>query len=435
VLTRPEFAPAAEHFVLVRLDYEPGMDQLPQEPGEPQASWRDHYEINSFPTVILADASGRPYAMTGNNGLRPAPYLAHIQELHQAHAKRDAAFAKAAATEGPEKARHLADGLGAMRAAMHVISSSNADPLVRFYREEIDTLIRLDPDSSAGLKPKYEETLRAETQRSDVGAFYDRVDAIYKEQGVDAALKLLDERIAAAESIDLRNRFRLSRRTLLEWSNRHEEALALSQELADDDSLTPDQRHDSRLRIAWNLWRLGRVDDAVALWDALIEESTDDPRRQFRILFSKAQMIWHNQRFEEVLDAWERAIPLVEPNTEDWRNGQWWRIRTLARMGREKEAWAAYDALAASDGLRPVERPLYIAHIALMLNEHGAREAALSAAARAEDALQDVLIESKQDRESAEYARTILERVKTGGTSSSEATASAGSPGKSDDDR
>jgi hypothetical protein len=350
------------------------------------------------------------------------------------HAKRDAAFGNASTTEGLEKARHLADGLGALRSAMQPIGS-NPDPLVRFYSEEIDALLRLDPDSSAGLRPKFEETLRAEQQRSDVEAFYDRVDAIYKEQGVDAALKLLDERIAAAESIDLRNRFRLSRRTLLEWSNRHEEALALSQELADDDSLTPDQRHDSRLRIAWNLWRLGRVDDAVALWDALIEESTDDPRRQFRILFSKAQMIWHNQRFEEVLDAWERAIPLVEPNTEDWRNGQWWRIRTLARMGREKEAWAAYDALAASDGLRPVERPLYIAHIALMLNEHGAREAALSAAARAEDALQDVLIESKQDRESAEYARTILERVKTGGTSSSEATASAGSPGKSDDDR
>lgn len=43
VFESPEFASAAQHFVLVRLDYDRGVRRLPQEPPEPNVSWRDYY--------------------------------------------------------------------------------------------------------------------------------------------------------------------------------------------------------------------------------------------------------------------------------------------------------------------------------------------------------------------------------------------------------
>jgi hypothetical protein len=320
------------------------VDRLPQEPGEPHVSWRGYYGINSFPTVILADSGGKPYALTGNIELKVLAYVDHLQELRATHRRRDDALAKAAAATGMEKAKYLAECLTALRQAINAdYSESNADPLLRFYRDEIDELVRLDPDGKAGPRPSFENLARAEKQRTDLAAFYSRVDKAYKDQGVDAALKLLDDAIATAESAELRNRFRQSRRTYLEWSDRQEEA------------------------IAYNLWQLGRVDEAVALYDEMIAEAAGDPRREFSLLWDKAEYIWHNERFAEVLAAWDRAVPLVGEMPNGGVSARWrgWGVRQrpgkLMRRSRQTPACGRSNEPAGWGPLRSCSKSMGLA--------------------------------------------------------------------------
>ena len=85
------FRAAAKDFVLVRLDYLPGEDnqlpeRLPQEPPAPHVAWKVAYDIKGFPTVFLADATGRPYAVTGSSDKGPKEYLEHLSALRQIHA-------------------------------------------------------------------------------------------------------------------------------------------------------------------------------------------------------------------------------------------------------------------------------------------------------------------------------------------------------------
>jgi hypothetical protein len=431
VLTKPEFASIANDFVLVRLDYPGDGSRLPEEPAEATKSWRETYGINLFPTVILADASGKPYAVTGNNGLKPGPYADHIRKLQGGHARRDATFAKAGAANGIEKAKFLAEGLSALRESMDPVKrSANSNPLLLFYADEIDQVVRLDADGTAGLRDQLTAERRREQERVETSAFEELVSKTYKDQGIEAVLAILDARMAAADSVALRNRLRQLRQAYLESSNRYEEALAMARELAADESLTSDERYLSRTRIAFNLRRLDRIEEAIALLDKMIAEAADDPRRQFRLHRDKAGYLWYKNRFAEALAAWDKAATLVDPNTQDWRTAQWERTQTLARLGRERDAWAAYEGMLSNGALQPLEQVGLSGTIAWALNEAGALEAAIDAAGKTEKAMESVQIESKQDREYADQVRQFLAKMKATATSKTDKAEFAAEPGK-----
>jgi hypothetical protein len=232
VVTTDGFAPAANDFVLVRLDYPPSpsgdgtiVNRLPQELPSPHVAWRESYRVGAFPTVFLADAAGRPYAVTGNNGMEPAEYLKHARELRKIHDKRDAGFAAAAKLDGIERAKALADTLKALEAGFaNQTDIYTADPLVQFYRPEIDTVMRLDADNAAGLRRHFNDVLHAEERRADEEVFYSRFRTTLKEKGLDATIRLLDKRIAEAETVEIRKNARRSRMVAYEWSTHNEEA-------------------------------------------------------------------------------------------------------------------------------------------------------------------------------------------------------------------
>ena len=128
VLTTDEFAPAAKQFVLVRLDYPPAsdyhgtlcgpiVDRLPQEPPPPHVSWRAAYHVDAFPTIFLTDATGRPYAVTGENGKGPTEYLEYVRQLREIHGARDAGFAAAAKLAGIERTKAVANPSRCFKAA------------------------------------------------------------------------------------------------------------------------------------------------------------------------------------------------------------------------------------------------------------------------------------------------------------------------------
>ncbi|HEV57230.1 MAG TPA: DUF255 domain-containing protein [Phycisphaerales bacterium] len=137
---------AGKHFVLVNLDYPQDAQKLSPEIRQQNARLAEHYRIEGYPTVLLTDAAGRPYAATGYREGGVEPYLTHLKELRETGLKVQELLAKAATLTDPlEKAKRL-------DAALELLEPSLAN---QFYTEQIDQIVQLDPDNAAGLRNKY----------------------------------------------------------------------------------------------------------------------------------------------------------------------------------------------------------------------------------------------------------------------------------------
>lgn len=141
---------APEKYVLVKLDFPNNVPQSEEVVAQNQAL-QQAYGIQGYPTVILADAEGRPYAQTGYQPGGADSYVKHLDQLQSAKDQRDESLAAAAAAEGAEKARALDDAL----------STVPANFLASYYQAELEQIVSLDADDAAGLKSKYEKILSA----------------------------------------------------------------------------------------------------------------------------------------------------------------------------------------------------------------------------------------------------------------------------------
>lgn len=153
---------APKHFVLLELDF-PQQKPLPKELEAQNEKLQALYEIKSFPTVLLTDAKGRPYAMTGydENLKTPEAYNDHLATLRKVKAARDEGLKKAEAAPEPDKAKALYEALKTM----------GTEIATTYYKEELDQVIALDAGDTLGLKAKKEYRAKRqalETQLEDL---------------------------------------------------------------------------------------------------------------------------------------------------------------------------------------------------------------------------------------------------------------------------
>lgn len=133
----------ADKYVLVELDYPRKPETLAKQSDEikaQNAKLQQTYQIQGFPTILITDAEGRPYAKTGYREGGPEAYLTHLAELQENKKNRDAAFAKAESQKGLEKATALFEGLQAV-----------PEDYRGLYRSVIETIKANDPDDTTGL--------------------------------------------------------------------------------------------------------------------------------------------------------------------------------------------------------------------------------------------------------------------------------------------
>ncbi len=84
VFDQKEFAAASKDFVLVELDYPQKKKQSAEEKAKNKAL-AEKFAIEGFPTIMLLDSDGQPFAQTGYQEGGPAKYLAHLAELRKAN--------------------------------------------------------------------------------------------------------------------------------------------------------------------------------------------------------------------------------------------------------------------------------------------------------------------------------------------------------------
>ena len=100
VFDQKEFAAATKDFVLVELDY-PQKKKQPTEEKAKNKALAEKFAIEGFPTIMLLDAEGVPFAQTGYQDGGPVKYLAPPRRTFESqYGRRKAKFAQTKKDEG-----------------------------------------------------------------------------------------------------------------------------------------------------------------------------------------------------------------------------------------------------------------------------------------------------------------------------------------------
>ncbi len=165
-----------DQFVLVALDFPNDQSKVPEATAKQNRELQEKYGVTGFPTIVLADAEGRPFAQTGYKEGGPEKYLEHLQQLASVKAQRDAAFERAEQLQGAEKAQALIEALEALDLSDIMIAN--------FYGDTIARIAAADPKDESGFIKGLQANKRFSEFESKLSAFAEAGDH-------DAALALV----------------------------------------------------------------------------------------------------------------------------------------------------------------------------------------------------------------------------------------------------
>jgi thioredoxin-related protein len=183
VLSKEEFRNLTkDKFVLVELDFprQPeNVEKQPEADRERNQKLVNDYGVEGFPTIILTDAGGKPYAYTGFKPGGPEDYVKHLDELRTQGDTMKASLEKAEKTEGVEKAKALVAALG----ELPDMAVSN------FYPTVVSQIKEADPKDETG----YAKKLAAKTQMAD---FEKGLQEFGQKQDMEGALAYVEKTLA-----------------------------------------------------------------------------------------------------------------------------------------------------------------------------------------------------------------------------------------------
>lgn len=174
----PFKAGVKDSFVLVELDYPNDKSKLSEATIKQNEELGKKYSVQGYPTILLCDSEGKPYASTGYQPGGPEKYVEHLNELRGAKTKRDEAFAAAAKAEGVEKAKALVSALDSMGLDDTMVAS--------FYGDIATQITAADPKDESGFAKK----AAAKKRLAD---FEEKLQALGRKKDHDGALALVAE--------------------------------------------------------------------------------------------------------------------------------------------------------------------------------------------------------------------------------------------------
>lgn len=179
-----------DKFVLVELDYPQKPENLDKLSAETKAQNKElqaKYSIQGFPTILLCDAEGKPFAKTGYQAGGPEKYLTHLDELRAKKDIRDKSFAQAAKSEGPAKAKALIAALDALELEDSAVAS--------FYPDVVDQIKAADSKDETG----YGKKLAAKAKLAE---FKTELEGFATKQDMAGALAFVEKSAASGEFED-----------------------------------------------------------------------------------------------------------------------------------------------------------------------------------------------------------------------------------------
>lgn len=185
VLSKEEFRTLTQDkLVLVELDFPRDKSKLSEETQKQNQELQGQYAITGYPTIMLCDSDGKPYAKTGFQDGGPEEYVAHLDELRAKKEVRDKSFADAAKSEGTDKAKALIAALDAMELEDAAVA--------HFYPEVVDQIKAADPKDETG----YAKKLAAKAKFAE---FENGLNGFAAKQDMEGALAFVEKSVASGD--------------------------------------------------------------------------------------------------------------------------------------------------------------------------------------------------------------------------------------------
>ncbi len=161
----------ADKFVLVEIDFPRDQSKLSHTIQKQNAQLKEKYDIQGFPTILLMDSTGRPYAQSGYLEGGAEKYLKHLGELQTKRVSRDEAFAKADKLQGLAKAKAMIQALKEV-----------PEDQLEHYQVTFGEISKLDPEDELGF-----------IREQKFKAAYIKFMSSLREGSADEALAKIDE--------------------------------------------------------------------------------------------------------------------------------------------------------------------------------------------------------------------------------------------------
>jgi len=167
-----------DKFVLVELDYPKDKSKLSEKTIQQNEELGKKYGVQGYPTILLADAAGKPYAKTGYQKGGPESYVTHLDELRARKNVRDESFKAAESAVGVEKAKSLVAALKAMDLEDAMVAN--------FYGDVVDQIKAADPKDETGFT-------KAAAAKERVQKFQTEFSGLAQKGDFDGAMVLVDK--------------------------------------------------------------------------------------------------------------------------------------------------------------------------------------------------------------------------------------------------
>ena len=200
-----------ETLVLVELDYPRDKSKLSEETKKQNEELAKKYPVSGYPSIILADSDGKPYAATGYQAGGPEAYVKHLDGLRAKKTARDKAFAVAAKASGLDKAKALVTALAVMDLGDKMVSS--------FYGDVVSEIKAADPKDETGFTKAVDATAR-------VAAIQGELQACGKKGDHAGALAVMEKAIKEGGfEIEVTQEMMVTRAMILSKMEKFDEAL------------------------------------------------------------------------------------------------------------------------------------------------------------------------------------------------------------------
>ncbi len=221
---------APRSFVLVELDY-PRQKVLSEAVKKQNELLGQQFDVRRYPTIMLCDARGVPYAQTEYRKDGPEAYLEHLNQLRSHRQKRDEGLAQALKLEGPEKAKALVAVLEAL--PLH-------DALINeFYRPVLEVIAKSDPEDGTGF-------IRKMSSSRKLREFTFKMMELGRKKDLEGAIAHVDRTLAEGGlEVDATQQVLMSRCMIFARQKKFDEAIRVADEAI---ALAPESRLSGEIR-------------------------------------------------------------------------------------------------------------------------------------------------------------------------------------------
>lgn len=330
VLTQEGFlSEISSDFVLVRIPLKTPNTAT----GAPATRWVDRYGVTTSPTVVLTDATMKPFAITGYQAGGVENYLGMLSEHRRSRQIRDDNFAKADQADGSEKAKLLD----------RAISTMDQSIVPVYYADVIQEIVKLDPDDKLGLRSKWNAKQDAEMRH----VIMTDLMLIARIEKPEAAIQMIDQ---VLDEIKFPSNQKLEILTIklgvVKKLNDAQSIDALLEQMINLDGVQGETKERLIVKKILLMVGSGRKTAALELLDSSLRSGQAQGDRNLFLWAAKGDLLMADKQYDAALAAFETAIPSAGRQADVLIELVSGKSDALFALSRESEALQTLDDFA-----------------------------------------------------------------------------------------